>query len=153
MLFVPESPWHLSAFSEMEDEREKGSGGRGRVSGLWGSRQRCHSLASCPGLSPSAAPCDSLPPPCCFPCYFWSHPLIPSAVLRWQCPNPMPPSTQKPVFLTDPKAGEPETAPEASWKSPESLLWPTRGPPHLRAVWIMTCCCNTQHLLFIGAWR
>ena len=33
--FVPESPGHLSAFSEMEGTREKGSGESTKVRGLW----------------------------------------------------------------------------------------------------------------------
>lgn len=90
----------LAPLCLLRDRRQEGDKFRGR--GLWGNRQRRQSLTSCPGLSPSAATCDSLPPSCCFPGYFWSHPLIPSAVLRWQCPGPVPPGPQKPAFLTGP---------------------------------------------------
>lgn len=100
-MFVPESPWHPSAFSKMEGKRKRGCGGRGRARGLGGAG-RGAGARSVARPQPLLAPCDSCPLPCCLPCYFWSHPHTPSAVLRWQCLNPVSPGPQQPAFLTSP---------------------------------------------------
>lgn len=105
---------HLGTSLPLRDAGQEGAG-KVRSRELWGAggRQRRQRLASCPGLSPSTAHVTP-----CLPCYFWSHPLIPSALLRGQCPNPVPPGPEKPASLTDPSSPPPNRGDQGLGQGP-----------------------------------